>query len=145
MSRTRVDEPVVVTVGFAAGAGGEGIAYAAWPGADGAATNLVRVCFRIRPLPALRGRDVAYRALGAVAAELVRRKIGVAELRTEDAELCADLVARRALPGALIVPYVTLRCALNRLERATVAFSDERTVRDLTARARAEACLTVAA
>ncbi len=145
MSRTRVVDPVVVSVGFAAGAAGEGIAYAALHGADGTAASLVRVGFRVRPLPALRGRDVAYLALGAVVAELLRRKIGVAELRTADAELCGDLSQRRSLPSALIVPYVTLRCALNRLQRAAVVFSDERTVRDLTARARAEACLTVAA
>jgi hypothetical protein len=95
--------------------------------------------------PALQGRDVAYAALGALATELLRRGVGSVALRTENAELVADLAERRAVPAALTVPYVKLRCTLNRFREASVTCGEDRATRDLTARARAEVCLNVAA
>jgi hypothetical protein len=145
MSRTRVVSPIVVTVGFAAVAGGEGVAYAVLRGTPDGTESLVRVGFRCRPSTALHGRDVAYAALGAVASELLRRNVERIELRTQSAELGADLDERRNVPQSLIVPYVSLRCALNRFREARVRVSDERTIRDLTARALAEASLHIAA
>ncbi len=145
MSRTRVDSrPVVVTVGFAAGAAGGGVAYAALRAADRATESIVRVGFRCRPQAALRGRDVAYAALGAVADELLRRGVRDVEFRLDDTGLPVDLATRRTLPAALTVPYVILRCKLNRFHRATVSEAGGEP-RDLTARARAEASLDVAA
>jgi hypothetical protein len=99
----------------------------------------------LRPLPALLGRDVGYAALRAVVAELIHRRIRPVEIRVADATLAEDLACRRDLPAALVVPYVTLRCALNRLPGAAVVPAVERTVHDLTARARAEVSLNVAA
>jgi hypothetical protein len=134
----------VVAVGFAATATGEGVAYAAL-GRAGHDVAFVRVGFRCRSLPALLGRDVGYAALRAVVAELIRRRVRPVEIRVSDATLADDLACRRDLPAALVVPYVTLRCALNRLPGAAVVPSVERTVDDLTARARAEVSLNVAA
>jgi hypothetical protein len=133
----------VVTVGFAAGNGGEGVAYAALRAANGR-ESIVRVGFRCRPLAALRGRDIAYAALAAVAEDLLRRDLRDVAFRIDDSELPVDLAARRALPAALTVAYVALRCKLNRFRAATVAFADG-AARDVTARARAEVSLNVAA
>ncbi|MBD5634637.1 MAG: hypothetical protein IAI49_09180 [Candidatus Eremiobacteraeota bacterium] len=135
----------MVTVGFAAVASGCGVAYAELRGTDGRPATFVRVGFRCRPLSALCGRDVAYAALCAVATELVRRNVRRVEIRAASADLVEDLQLRRAIPSALIVPYVTLRCTLNRFTEAEVAFDDEEIVHDLTARARAEASLSIAA
>ncbi len=144
MSRTRGKAPpIVVTIGFAAGSGGDGVAYAALRTVQGA-ESIVRVGFRCRPLAALRGRDIAYAALAAVAEDLLRRDLRDVAFRIDDAELPVDLSARRALPAALTVPYVTLRCKLNRFRGATVTSADGAS-RDLTARARAEVSLNVAA
>lgn len=145
MSRTRVDVRVVVTIGFAAAANGDGVAYAAVRGPAGSEAALVRVAFRCRPAPALLGRDVAYAALAAVACDVRRRGLPAVEFRLDDAELCADLAERRTVPAPLVVPYVAVRCALNRFASARVVRSAERSVRDLTARARADVCLNVAA
>lgn len=136
-------QPIVVTVGFAAGNGGDGVAYAALRAVNGL-ESIVRVGFRCRPLAALRGRDVAYAALSAVAEDLLRRDLRDVALRIDDTELPLDLSARRALPAALTVPYVVLRCKLNRFRVATVACAHGAS-RDCTARARAEVSLNVAA
>jgi hypothetical protein len=145
MSRQRMDRHVVVTVGFAARERGGGVAYAAVPGTGAAEGSVVRVGFPCRPLPALLGRDVAYAALTAVAETLLRQGAATVEFRTEDRNVPADLAERRALPPALTVPYVALRCKLNRFASATVATVSDRVTRDLTARARADALLDVAA
>jgi len=145
MRRARVKrKPAVVTIGFAAGAE-YGVAYAALGGTDERPESLVRVGFRCRPLPALTGRDITYAALQSVAGELLQRGLEAVELRIADGTLPLDLAERRALPSALIVPYVTLRCTLNRFAVASVGVTASRLARDLTARARAEALLNVAA
>jgi len=141
MNRTRANaQPVIIVVGFAAGPGGSGVAYAKLRTSDPAAESIVRVGFRCRPLAALRGRDVAYAALAAVAGEALRRGERDVEIRLDDTELVLDLSARRGLPATLTVPYVTLRCTLNRFARAAVVPAGDE-ARDLTARARAEASL----
>lgn len=134
-----------VIVGFAAGRRGDGVVYASIPEADDGEGSLIRVDFRCRPLPALGGRDVAYAAVEALAAELLRRGHRAMTLHVDDPMLATDLADRRAVPGALTLPYVRLRCTLNRFREATVIAAADRTTRDLTARARAEATLTVAA
>jgi hypothetical protein len=132
-----------VTVGFAAGPGGSGVAYAA-AGAGGRNGSPVRVEFVCRALPALRGRDVAYSALDAVLAELLRRGVTRAVIAIDDANLPLDVSERRSLPNALIVPYVALRCRLNQFAAVTVVEAHDAVARDLTARARAEATLIAA-
>jgi hypothetical protein len=137
----------LVTVGFAAQADGAGVAYAALhrSAESGGRGSLVRVGFTCRPLPSLRGRDVAYAALGAVAAALLERGIRRVELALDDECLPVDLAERRSLPAALIVPYVALRCRLNRFQAVRVIPARDGVARDLTARARAEVSLHSAA
>ena len=136
-----------VTVGFAADANGAGVAYAALhrSAEGGGRGSLVRVGFACRPLPSLRGRDVAYAALAAVAAALLERGIRRVEIALDDETLPLDLAERRSLPGALIVPYVALRCRLNRFRLVKVTAARDGVARDLTARARAEVSLHIAA
>ncbi len=140
-------EPVLVTVGFAAEADGTGIAYAALHRSpdSGGRGSLVRVGFTCRPLPSLRGRDLAYAALEAVAGVLLERGIRSVEFAVDDETLPVDLAERRSLPSALIVPYVALRCRLNRFGLVRVSAARDGVARDLSARARAEVSLHVAA
>ncbi len=146
MSRLREDQPAQVTIGFAAPQdGGASVALATLRGDGSRPESLVRVGFRCRPLLALHGRDVAYIAVEAVAAELLRRGLRNASFSVANAELVADLAGRRPVPATLTMPYVRLRCTLNRFAAVSVQAGDERSIRDLTARARAELCLTVAA
>ncbi|MBD5654609.1 MAG: hypothetical protein IAI50_05445 [Candidatus Eremiobacteraeota bacterium] len=135
----------MVTIGFAVRPRGGGIAYVRVPGRGATGEAFVRVGFACRPLPALLGRDVAYAALTAVAEMLLRRGIRDVELRTDDRTVATDLAERRILPATLTVPYVALRCKLNRFAAATVAPVGADLTRDLVARARAEASLDVAA
>jgi hypothetical protein len=144
MGRTGNGQAVRATIGFAVRGDGEGVAYARLADLQ-KGEGLVRERFWCRPQPALRGRNVAYGALAAVARALLARGLRCVRFEIEDADLVRDLVERRALPGALTVPYITLRCALNRFSEATVAVAGEGVVRDLTARARAESSLNVAA
>ncbi len=145
MSNTPHDSPVTATLGFAASGTGDGVVYVALRGADDWETSLVRVVFRCRPLPALRGRDVAYAAVEAAATRL--RGCGHREVAFEfdDPALVADVVEHRPVPAALTVPYVRLQCVLNRFVRACVSAVDDHTTRDLGSRARAEVALDVAA
>jgi hypothetical protein len=107
--------------------------------------SLVRVGFGCRSLPVLCGRDVAYYALDALLDELLQRGVDRAEIRIDDEHLLADLAERRSVPSALIVPYVRLRCKLNRFAAAAVVRASGAVVRDLSVRARAEASLDFAA
>jgi len=146
MSRSREDHPTQITIGFAApDDGGASVALARLHGDVRRPESLVRVGFRCRPLLALHGRDVAYIAVEAVAAELLRRGLRSAAFSVADADLVADLAGRRAVPASLTIPYVRLRCTLNRFAAVSVEAGDEGSLRDLTARARAEVCLSIAA
>jgi GNAT superfamily N-acetyltransferase len=140
--RRAVRQPSPIAVGFAASSAGEGVAYARLlaPAPD----PVLRTPFRLAVQPALRGRDVSYAALRAVAADVRARGIARVQFHLDDEWLLLDLNERRALPQALVLPYVALRCELNRLHEVSIV-SDEASVRDLAARARAEVCLNVAA
>src|ERR1700676_3405079 len=112
-ARRRGTPLTIVTPGFAADER-PGICYATVGG--GARETLVRVEFACRPLPVLQGRDVAYYALDALATELLRRRIGRVEIHLDDERLLEDLAERRPVPNPLVVPYVALRCKLNRFD-----------------------------
>jgi hypothetical protein len=143
MSTQRSEQqPKTVTVGFAE-RGGRGVAYAV--GGSGGRGPAVRVGFTCRPLPALLGRDVAYAALEAVAGELLKRGVSRVVFRIDDDRLPRDLAERRSMPNALILPYVRLRCALNRFAHASVEAAAGNVARDASARARADVWLNVAA
>ncbi len=135
--------PIAVTVAYAADAQGTGLAYALVRGAQ--RERVLRVPFRVRPVPGLGGRENGYAALRAVAAELRERGVKAVSLRVDDAELVRDIRERRDLPTVLTVPYVAVRCALNRFAFAEVALGDDERGRDLAARARAEVTLNLAA
>lgn len=141
ISKRRKASPTVVVAGFAADER-RGICYATV--GSGGRETLVRVGFACRPLPLLRGRDVAYYALESLASELRRRELHRIEVRIDDPYLPEDLAERRSVPNPLIVPYVALRCALNRFEQATIVRANG-AARDLTARALAEVSFDIAA
>ena len=138
----RLGRTTRIDLGFAADPVGNGIACARV--VEDERERLLRVPFSLRRLPALRGRDVTYAAVSAVAGDV--RKLGIthAEFRVGDDRLAADLAERRMLPGALSLPYVRLRCALNQFRRARVAYDSEAT-RDPADRARSEIGLLAAA
>jgi hypothetical protein len=125
--------PIDVTVAYAADAYGTGLAYA------------LRIPFVARVLPGLGGREIGYAALLAIASELRARGLLAASFRVGDPELVRDIRERRDLPTVLTVPYVALRCALNRFTFAEVTLTGDDRWRDLDARARAEASLHLAA
>jgi hypothetical protein len=135
--------PIYVTIGFAASDRGDGVAYARIE--NGTDPEILRIAFRCRPQPALRDRDVAYAALNATAKHVRERGLHRVVFATSDAQLARDIEEHLSVPPALAMPYVTLRCTLNRFAAASVVTADDETVRDLTARARAEASLHVAA
>jgi len=139
-------EPTIVTSGFAVGQRGAGVVYGSITGADGRRmASLVRVALRCRLLPALGGRDIAYAALDALAKDLLSVGRRAVLVRLDDDALAADLAEHRPVPSALTIPYVRLCCTLNRFHEATIAAVADRTTRDLTARARAEIVLDIAA
>lgn len=127
---------VAVHVGYAAGHQGRGVAYARLITASG--ERLVRAAFHVRRLPGLDEREVGYAALTAIVAMLVKRGIDRVALYIADDVLVEDHNARRRVPPPLVLPYVRLGCALNRLrENRLLAGADA----DLTARAAAEVAL----
>src|ERR1700720_4481574 len=111
--RRTARQPTPIAVGFAASPAGEGVAYARLLAP--APESLVRVSFTLSVQPALRGRDGAYAALRAVAANVRERGLARVEFHLDDEWLLLDLNERRTLPQALVLPYVALRCELNRL------------------------------
>ncbi len=135
--------PVMVTIGFAAGDDGKGVAFAMLD--DGTQPTTFRVAFSLRLRRALRGRDVAYAAANAVTEALLERGVRSMVLRLGDERLVTDLKERAALPTPLSVPYVALRCRLNRFAEARVQAPAGAVGRDLTGRALAEVSLDIAA
>lgn len=133
------------TFGFAANSAGNGVAYIALSDEENRDETLVRVAFRCRPLPALRGRDIAYAAAQGVATHLVRRGLRAVALVFDDVSLARDLVDHAPVPPALTIPYVRLRCTLNRFARVDFHAIGNPSTRDLGTRARAEVALAVAA
>jgi hypothetical protein len=134
---------VEISVGYGVDDAGRGVAYATIPG-RGAASPL-RVPFSVRRFRSLLGREVAYAALLAVAKPVRERIAGPVRFLIDDEALVRDLSERRPLPTALTMPYVALRCRLNRFATAHVVHAATSEIGDLRARALAEVSLHVAA
>jgi hypothetical protein len=130
-------------VGFAADAQGNGIAYVRI-GEDAAGRRILRVPFTVKRYPALLDREVAYAAMIAVTAALRSRGFDRVRFVVDDSRLAGDLLEHRDVPAALTVSYVRLGCALNQLREYRIAGSPEGES-DLTARARSEVAMHVAA
>ena len=131
---------VQVQLGYAADRLGEGIAYARLTTRAGA--RLVRVAFRVQRFAGLDEREVSYAALTALAAMLCSRGVERAAFLLPDADLVSDCTTRRDVPPPLVLPYVRLRCALNRFAEYTLRAGADP---DLEGRARAELLLHSAA
>lgn len=132
---------VQATVGFAADQAGDGVTYARI--GDAAQAPVLRVPFSVTRYPALLEREVSYAAVTAFATVLRQRGASRARLVVEDARLAQDLLEHREIPQALTLAYVRLRCALNQFEECEIAAAAAPS--DLTARARSEVALHVAA
>ena len=131
-----------VTLGFAADAQGQGVAYARLR-AKGR-ERLERVPFAVRRYPALLDREIAYGAATAVAKRLGDMGVKRVRLRVGDERLVSDLREHPDLPLPLSIEYVRLGCALNRF--AEYCFEpDADGTADLEGRARAEVALHIAA
>jgi hypothetical protein len=124
--------PASVTIGFAAGRHGQGVAYVQL---GARAETLIRVPFAVRRFPALGGREVAYAALSAVLKVLLERGTSRLEIAVDDALLVDELQRRREVPRALALAYIQLGCLLNRLHAYAFASCDGA---ELTRRARSE-------
>ena len=131
---------VQVQLGYAADTLGNGIAYARLTTRAGA--RLVRVAFRVQRFEGLSGREIGYAALSAVATMLCERGLEGATFRLADGDLVADCTTHRNVPPPLVLPYVRLRCALNRFAEYELQVGEDP---DLEARARAELVLHSAA
>lgn len=131
---------VEAAIGYAAGPGGDGVAYAHLRGEK--QQRLVRLTFQTPGAARLAGRADGYAALTRVANELARRGVRRVRFVLGDREF-VDEIARRATSSEnLVLPYVRLRCALNALADYSVQLGP---TDDLTQRARAEVALNVAA
>jgi len=131
---------VQVQLGYAADREGNGIAYARLTTRAGA--RLVRVAFRVQRFEGLEGREIGYAALTAVAALLRERGLESVAFALADGELVTDCSAHRDVPPPLVLPYVRLRCALNRFKEYALHHGADP---DLEGRARAELVLLSAA
>ncbi len=131
---------VQTQLGYAADRLGAGVAYARLTTRTG--ERLVRVAFRVQRFEGLSGREIGYAALTAVATMLRERGIERASFGLADPDLVADCNAHRDVPPPLVLPYVRLRCALNRFAAYILNAGGDP---DLEARARAELVLHTAA
>jgi hypothetical protein len=138
--RRRGDEVLEVTVGYAAGRGGTGVAYAALSAGEG--REVVRLPFRIVRRGALMERMAAYAALVTVARALWKRGVTRARFLMPDRQFVEDVTSRSDLPESLVLPYVRLRCALNAFQHVEVGIG---ATDELMQRAGAEVALNVAA
>ncbi|TAM57936.1 hypothetical protein EPN52_12040 [bacterium] len=84
----------------------------------------LRVGFSYRPGSDLDGRIAAYAAATALALRLADKGLRRVELLGPERELAEDVVTRRRLPSSLVVPYITLGCALNRFAEARVGAAE---------------------
>jgi hypothetical protein len=133
---------VEAATGFAADAHGNGVAYVRVM--VGGTPRVLRVAFAVKRFPALLDREVGYAALSAVAAVLRKRGIDRVRFAVDDAPLARDLREHREVPAPLALAYVRLRCALNQLKEYDITASPPGES-DLSARARSEAAMHVAA
>jgi hypothetical protein len=128
---------LVATVGYAAGEGGVGLAYARLMGSG--AARVVRRVFRTADPGD--DRAVAYGAITAVADALAKRRLRGVRFVIGNAAVAAEIANRSGVPDPLMLAHVRLRCALNALDASvTLGTADE-----LTQRARAEIALNLAA
>ncbi len=133
---------VDAATGFAADAQGNGVAYVRLIAGSG--PSVLRVPFKVKRYPALLEREVGYAALTTVGAALRRRGVERVRFAVEDPALANDLREHREVPSPLTLAYVRLRCTLNQFKEYDVA-SSPGGESDLTARARSEAAMHVAA
>ena len=133
---------VDAAAGFAADAQGNGVAYLRLTLAG--TPRVLRVPFSVQRYPALLDREVGYAALTAAGRALRNRGIERVRFTIEDAHLANDLREHREVPAALTLAYVRLRCALNQFKEYDIAVSASGES-DLTARARSDAAMHVAA
>ena len=143
MESKRATGPIIeATVGFAADERGFGIAYATL--ASGKKEKTVRIPFKVRRYPALLDREVGYAAMTAVADHIVAMGCRRVKFHVADDRVVDDFCERRDVPMPLAIEYVRLGCALNRFAEYHLQ-ADGGGSDDLTARARAEVTLHVAA
>lgn len=119
----------IARIGYAADAAGCGVVYAR---IGQQKPRVVRAQFRGSALNAI-----------AAIAPLVRKHNEVVELQLDDEVVVEALNQRRELPGALLMPYIRARCALNTFRSCHVTTG--KGPNDLAARARAEVSIRVAA
>ncbi|MGZ3497132.1 MAG: hypothetical protein ACXWNK_13420 [Vulcanimicrobiaceae bacterium] len=141
MAQQKAYPKVQTAVGFAADGDGSGVAYARLTSGNG--HRLVRVPFAVKRYPALFEREIGYAALTAVATYLLQRGVKTVDFAVDDANLAADLRERRDIPQALSLAYVRLGCALNQFFEYRLIDAEDGD--DLTARARAEVAMHIAA
>ena len=143
MDNKRATGPVIeATVGFAADEHGHGVAYVAL--AAGKKEKSVRIPFSVRRYPALLEREVGYAAMTAVAERIAEMGCRRVNFHVADDRVVEDFCERRDVPMPLAIEYVRLGCALNRFAEYHLQ-ADGGPADDLTARARAEVTLNVAA
>ena len=131
-------------VGYAADGRGDGVAYVRLGEVPGDGSLLMRVPFKTKRYPALLDREVGYAALTAIARRLHERQICRVALLVDDERLVEDFRDRREVPQALDLAYVRLGCALNQFRDYEIGPAPTESS-DLTARARAEVAMHVAA
>ncbi len=141
MMRTTKRETIGVQLGYAAAPSGDGIVYARLRSSAG--ERLVRAAFRVQRFAGLDDREIGYAALTAIATLLCERGIDRINVGLADGTLFDDLRSHRDLPPPLVLPYVRLRCTLNRFANVSVGAAEEDL--DLAQRARAEVALHPAA
>jgi len=129
---------IQAAIGSAADGGGNGVAYARLSGGIGC--HLLRVPFRTEA--GAPERAASYAGLTAVARALHGRGVGRVVFLVDDPALLTDLTGHADVPGPLVLPYVRLRCALNRFHHVRLELG---AAADLAQRARAEVALHVAA
>jgi hypothetical protein len=127
-------------LGYAADSLGNGIAYARLTSRTG--ERLVRVAFRVQRFSGLDAREVGYGAVAAIATLLGERGIESVEFYIPDEQLVADVSEHRAVPPPIVLPYVRLGCALNRMKDYALCLGSDP---DLSQRALAEVTFSTAA
>jgi hypothetical protein len=141
MKARKVGPVVEATVGYAADRYGRGLAYIAIKRSP-EAPLLLRASFFVKRQPGLGGREVGYAALAKAASLLSERNVRRARFGIADSELVADMAEHREVAPPLMLPYIKLGCALNQFADFHI---EPASTDDLTARARAELALTLAA
>ena len=148
MKARKMGPVVEATVGYAADRYGRGLAYIAikrcrpYGGLALEAPLLLRASFFVKRQPGLGGREVGYAALAKAASLLSERNVHRARFEIADSELIADVAEHREVAPPLMLPYIKLGCALNQFAEFHL---EPGSTDDLTARARAELALTLAA